>query len=732
MRNNRKFLKRYLISLIAILLILSPQFLFSGSVVYSALQDDTAPKSFTNESTKNSIESTEIPVESTENPIESTESPVEQNPLLPQVETTSTGLENMVLPTVTVSTPLSESTVTTPLIIKGSFTYGSILPENATFTAYKVPITPLSTPKIKLLGEWEVNNEQFSWSFKPNLTNGPYKIVIEIKDKTQPSLVANATLGFTLDLERPYISEIGVVIPYQEEEILVDVNDGTVKPKSKLIIGEDLTSIEVNATIRIRIVSKKPMENLKEQIIAKTYIEPPVSLQLSPKNTNDSQIPVTGTISVPFSGIINGKNVIDLFFTPDKETKLKSNSTYLAYIDPNLKDDEGNKIFAKFFKFTTKSNLPYDFTTGHDNDRKNNPHGRYAENTNMCANCHSTHTKSSLSLQGVSYQSVFSQELERDQSDNYCMACHDGTMNAPVIDKLNSTHQHNNPINKDSGAVDALKKTDSCTSCHNPHLDRTEKNPNLLNNRIVYTHKADSEGKQLVIDSMETACLNCHDDGNIYDLDKDGERDLFAKVLSYNKSFLSKGTLSDYALCLRCHNANKVTAKQVKTDIEYYYSAPDPNQKPNLTDSKHNFVASEGSIQADGSQLSGSIPCADCHETHGSKNIKMIRDELGNERIIDAPDKFQSVGLKWDAVNERNFCVKCHNGKTEIYGRVGQPLYDEEGISLNPENPGHNKSNEAACATCHTNSYDATRHEETLQKALMESAHAPKGVKSTP
>ena len=148
------------------------------------------------------------------------------------------------------------------------------------------------------------------------------------------------------------------------------------------------------------------------------------------------------------------------------------------------------------------------------------------------------------------------------------------------------------------------------------------------------------------------------------------------------------------------------------TDINQYYSDPFY-----INQSGHKIKATADS----GSNLDGQIPCAECHDTHGSNNIKMLRADLGNIKITDDKDKFISSGIVWNAENEREFCSKCHNGSTKIYGVTGKAIFNKDsGIAINPDIPDHNmgtKNEEKACSACHSNGGE---------NPFREAAHAPK------
>jgi hypothetical protein len=612
-------------------------------------------------------------------------------------------------PSITIDSPKANTLLsTTAVVISG--TYADTSTPLLTASENSNPISDSTTNA----SEWKITNNgtNGNWSFTKELSEGTHTITIQITDQsTNTTNTTPISVSFTIDTKRPYISETGIVFkgtsPYaiQSGDTLetiaqaklgdpslwtdiAEVNglkspyisdtpaEGVVIPGDNIYLpvtrsGEDLTSIPVDAFIKMILVDDKPMDQLASKIGDGIYN--PLKVMLDTTQ-------IEGTTSIIKNSGEAGKYVYDVFFTPS--TPLALNTAYLAYLDPSLVDDSNGPVYAKFFKFTTKSDM----------DNFANPHGNYQLNTNMCAGCHSSHDGFDNVLEGGSYELTFNVGLHGNTSESYCMSCHDGTLNAPIIDKMNKQYHHDSSANNPQNAASTLKEANSCTSCHNPHTDWTEQNPNLLKDHYVYTHNAGDSVSPQIIDSLDTSCDACHDDNTI-DLKNtiSGKYELF----SYKKSMTATGAISDYSLCLRCHNTAKKDSNSLFTDIEQYY---------NDSSSGHSFTlpSDDG-----GNKLNGPMPCAECHETHGSDNMMMLRDKLGN---VITDDPFVSSGDTWDAANERQFCLKCHNNKTEIYGKIG---------AFNNQISGHELSNLQACSECHGTGSNAE------EKALS-AAHAPK------
>jgi len=311
-------------------------------------------------------------------------------------------------------------------------------------------------------------------------------------------------------------------------------------------------------------------------------------------------------------------------FTPDDEN-LDTAKSYFVYLNPN-------EIVPRFLKFTTVSNnyesYQFESNQGNIEREKDYIHGPYSVVTSTCSFCHSTHNGASEFLESNNI---------KPETNNLCMACHDGTNGSPKLDSTYASNKHS-------------KNPDvSCSSCHDPHNPGTKDNPNSL-----------------------------HSD--------------------YNKASIATGKENDASLCFTCHNVDK--NKNIK---QYYTNESYVNQ------SGHNITATVDS----GSKLNGQIPCSECHETHGSNNIKMLRGNLGNIKINDSQNIYESKSENWNAAEERSFCLKCHNNSTSIYGKTS--TFKDKSAAGEPIS-GHQPGEEQSCASCHGGA----------SQSYMEAAHAPK------
>jgi hypothetical protein len=642
-------------------------------------------------------------------------------------------------PTISITFPTPNAIIKpSNLEFSGTYTDGQQTP-NPVFTVTENS-TEVSNSTNKP-GEWNIDGTKGKWTFTPSVgtfSEGTHTITVSITDIAS----ASSNITFTVVAKRPYISETGVIWKNISQYTVISgdtlgsiattelgsesrwtdiaqlnkltapdiTKDSTLPDGTKIDLpiydtGEDLTNIAQDAQVKITLVDDISMDQLVSKIRNSAYN--PVTVMLGTTR-------IEGSATIFHHSEISGNKVYDIFFKPT--TSLTLNKTYLVYLDqkdPDLVDDSNGPVYAKFFKFTTKSNTDWNDIDDQTHSSAN-PHGHYQLNTNMCAACHSTHVDSPYQKdisnpltperEGGNYLIDFNDKLDEKAAENYCTACHDGTLNnAPIVDGIAKAYHHNNPADYDqANGTNNLKEASSCTSCHNPHLDWSAENPNLLKDHYVYTHQEtitdENNEDKTIVDSLDTKCETCHEDNLIHNGDNtvtsiyDPQSNNY-KVLAYKKSLTATGALSDYALCLRCHKAGKGA-----TDIETLYSS---------ANSGHTFTSPNDD---GGSQLNGPLPCADCHETHGSNNIKMLKEQLGNL----TGDKFSTTSTSWIPTDERKFCLKCHNNSTEIYGKTG--IFKEKNSAGNPIT-GHEPDNTTqACSECHGTGTNKT----------LSAAHAPK------
>jgi hypothetical protein len=568
----------------------------------------------------------------------------------------------------------------------GTFTLGT----NTELTATAVDSTVPNDEPTNLT----IDSENNLWTVnKKNINNpGWHKITFNatFKDTVNSTETITKSIWIMITADRPVVTDFTLTSPN---------NVGNQTPwVDTHITDEDITHVPLDAQIKIKVHSNNGLKfKTTKPIIVKSGSQPIESIELY----QDPPTEPSGDYMITFP-------------PNDENPEWLPNTTYQVDITTDIVDNNSNPIYPKVFKFTTTSTIENliinEDGSINDSGNENNPHGNYSNKTNTCAFCHSTHNGINSSLEGGLY-------FDSNPTKSYCLSCHDGTMNAPIVNNFENT-QHNHPDNtvENDSSQSAIKQTDSCTACHNPHTSWTKNNPNMLKNHTIYTSTVDNTKK----DSLDVPCESCH--GDNAELENYQHSD--SKDLHYKKSSAAIGnktaketdesnfTIEDYSLCLRCHNTIK---KNNAADIETLYlkdksksghfiALPDPDSK--LT-------------QNDGSKLNGPIPCAECHETHGSSNIKLLKSKLGHEN---QESDFSVTSGEWNADREKEFCLKCHGtSQTSLYGVYSKP------INVNHDFDTETGKNEP-CAKCHSNSYNPDKPMD----GFIEAAHAPQRKQQAP
>jgi nitrate reductase cytochrome c-type subunit len=528
----------------------------------------------------------------------------------------------------------------------------------------------------------------------PQMADGTQTVYARAKDRAGNEGIPKR-ISFTLDTIRPIIITDSIVPTY----------------------AEDMTQVSIDTEIKFRV---SDVNALKQEELNN-------SIKVTSKGVD-----VPGTIKY-------NSDTKEISFIPTVRP-LSRSTKYNVFISPlGVIDSAGNSAFPRFWSFTTESTPPaldeksgqqlYGIAYNGKNIHRESPHSVYANNVNVCVNCHNTHAASNPNLLD---QKVNSGDDNAEQPvDNYCMACHDGTV-APLPENSQATHKH-------TAAIDKYGKPSgsSCASCHNPHLDVSEGNPNLAQDHFVYTHASSiqKDGKTVgKISSKEQLCESCHEADSGKKVVQTGVE---YRVFQYKKNISAVGIYEDYELCLRCHNPNfKQKYDKIADIANHYDNLTEVTKKAyetrntGLSYSNRELTAEEKAFSGhiikaqDGSSLAGHIPCAECHDTHGSDNIKQLKKSLGHEEIqsftaVDTDSKTVELPSgeivnKFNILNdskERVFCLSCHNGITAIFGVTGKK-YDTTRIQ-------HNDNPDKACSYCHG------RGETEVERALS-AAHAPK------
>lgn len=568
------------------------------------------------------------------------------------------------------------------------------------------------------------------------------KIVMEFKIEPSgefPFEFSNEDLSFVIDeleVDQEYEFIIYLYIEEGEYDFLITATDLAGNESEVMTVVTEVDPIEVEKisfiydTTRpfIPPASLFPTPNMSQvSIVSETEEELTISAKIVDNNDfledhfeafeNAIVVYKNGEAIdgiVEFEKVDEVSNEVIITFTAIDPEAWEYNQKYYVFISPFLADNAGNLIHPRNWSFTTVTNTTVQ-----------SPHGNYLNNTNTCKTCHNVHTAPRPRLEGPNLELVDELEHEGFENENlhdivngYCMACHDGTVASPMLDHFSEgvKSDHNKQLMNSDGVV----VSQSCGNCHDVHIASHPDNPNLLRDHITFQHdleKIDSDvgfyREDGFVDSSQQLCETCHD-SNFFDVvfDENGElvEGVEYKLFSYfdrNSSLEDPlerfGRSEDYLLCLRCHN-EYYSENYNATDIRSYYE----------DDNSGHFI-----FARDGSQLEGHIPCADCHATHSSPNLSLIKDRLGHNRsgldpegygVFDNLSRFNMEGedeeLTWTVEYQRNFCLTCHNNETELYGIT---------VPLNKEVDGHKDSNTQSCASCHGGQ----------SNSFIEAAHAP-------
>ncbi len=467
---------------------------------------------------------------------------------------------------------------------------------------------------------------QFSFDLNEYVVDGN-EYKIVVNAEDQASNIGQTEVTFNLDLSRPYISP-------------------------ELQPSAQMSQAPVDTIIRAKIVDDNP---IIEELIPSNAIE---------VFETGSETPILGTISFD-------EETSFITFTPS--SNLEPSKKYYILINHMITDQAGNLVHARNWSFTTKSNV----------DSKN-PHGNYEQNTNTCKSCHNTHVASKNKL--IEPEEEIAEKLEQleEPVTSYCMACHDGT----VASKMPEVNGHSNHNNKELILTDGSVQTQSCGSCHDVHLGWHETNPNLIKDHFIFDHNGVEGGEEIgVIDSSIQLCESCHEKDSLSK--KVDERVTYSEYsysnwnnnqtdLRENEAYFGKE--EDYTLCLRCHNSEVKENNAKVKDIQTFYS--------NSNQLSGHFITNDR--VKDGSFLDGHLPCAECHDTHGSRNISLLKGNIGHNKATE----FEKLEDSWTTRDVRKFCQSCHNNNTEVYGITVKFNNDTE------ESPWHAAEN-ISCAICH-------------------------------
>ncbi|MDF2946587.1 MAG: cytochrome family protein [Bacillales bacterium] len=337
------------------------------------------------------------------------------------------------------------------------------------------------------------------------------------------------------------------------------------------------------------------------------------------------------------SGTLSLKNPNEILFKPD--SLLNIERTYTVSIANTIKNTSNVAVSEA---------MSYTFTTGATKFSK--PHGDFAEETEMCKNCHSTHKGKKPEL------------LNEIEIYQLCLQCHDG---------LGSTFNIKDEL---GGAYPSEKVS------HHP----------------IYSNTDESASK------FRITCIDCHmphDKGK--DLDKGTPIPSSPGMLqSFNRN--SEKDESGNGFCWNCHgNAN--TGSYGYLQGPSLSSIPTSNQSNYLTDYRGNHETNVPALNKGhnsskmysvfgGSGIAGDsqVKCISCHEKHGSNIKPLLREKIKNAITT------EEVAI---SNNGKEFCYACHKTTLEFQytDNSATSTLEFNGKDVN-EKRGHSQFD---CQVCH-------------------------------
>ncbi len=359
-------------------------------------------------------------------------------------------------------------------------------------------------------------------------------------------------------------------------------------------------------------------------------------------------VPGATSYNVYWNGATQPESTTELKYVKEN---LNPTSYYRFAVSAVNADGESEKV-AGDQAFMHGATVKSDGTIG-----THRTHGDFQNNTNSCANCHSTHTGKDERL--LKYTNG---EYEM------CMSCHDGTLGFYNVlsqgegaGTFNDTHEsasmHNVKsdavIGQAPGASTAVTSTLTleCSSCHNPH---GSVNDRLLKETISTQTSADGKTHTAV---KWSSTVDKGTKAIALDLTPDPAYAEFNASTGANGLKIMKSTgpkdgtnAQNYAqFCGACHDnykTSRTTAYTNKNDGQSYHT--------------HNAATS-----------SAGRNCASCHFAHGTDVTLMIdtqgktvadyvKEGWTEERAVEYMKDVNKDGSKLKKYTNMSVCWACH------------------------------------------------------------------------
>lgn len=632
------------------------------------------------------------------------------------------------------------------------------------------PNTPTKINDLTITGPTLINN-QWTYSFPSEFAEGPYNYIVRATDPE--GNYSERSYSFNVG-ELPKVSSIKVnfadiesttgdrITPVVDLLTSEDMNHVTTNTKITVKIADNMITTD---TIKnpIAVISSEG-GNVEGVISPPLKIGDDIQVEFSPSEPFNAST----TYYVLINPLLIKKNIGDTNwttdfsgnpllplirkFTTERETNIskipEDKKSFHQMNDPH--GDNGlNTNTCNNCHSTHVSNLREKSEQPSSSLGKNLEQPSFDYSTyNYCMACHdgtvaATPENIHQNAHTPEYSNTTSATVKNSAGD--CASCHNPhlTWSKENPNKLKDHYVHlHNDISKQTienypygveskDAVDSLLQP--CEICH-------DSNAQKVKDQYVYEHndstKKDNEdyptypyGEKFdSLNNQDQPCKNCHSNSSklvrlVKEHDSTNEDHPIAvnyKIFQYRNSNAT-GVPDDYALCFRCHDGTKkwTDSNDVEHPIsnirQYYDVETDENDTTNSNLSRHRITAIDGGklVKSDGiASNDGHIPCAVCHDTHGSDNSKILNKKLG----LEDRRSLTTITGEWDAGKERTFCITCHNGLTGISGVTGKAIFDETtGITFDQTIIDHNRASTKACSECHSDN-----------NSFVEAAHAPK------
>ncbi len=178
----------------------------------------------------------------------------------------------------------------------------------------------------------------------------------------------------------------------------------------------------------------------------------------------------------------------------------------------------------------------------------------------------------------------------------------------------------------------------SCTACHSPHQSANAKLLFASGNEVCFSCHADKaeefKSKKFVHAPVQKSCVNCHNphSGNYrYNLKAEGNRDLCLTCHTDKEKTIKEATVPHKGLdtekkCLACHDphVSNYVKQLIKEPAQLCLGCHDREYN-----GQNGRIANMKAVLESNTDHHGPIKqndCSGCHNAHGSKNFRMLRE----------------------------------------------------------------------------------------------------------